>query len=112
MNSPNPHQKKGMSGCGKAGLGCFTILVLLFLGGGFIVAKYSPELKEMGSELEKDPALAAVWALEFNPAFEVISKDNARREITFKSKLSGETVTRSYDDVAKGRLLLNKDKEP
>jgi hypothetical protein len=108
--SPPPHPKKGLSGFAIAGIGCLGILVLLFLGGGFIVAKYMPQFKEKMAEFEKDPAKAAVWALELNPDIEVLNKDDAKREITFKTKSTGETTTFSYDDLQNGKMSVKNDK--
>lgn len=111
MSAPHgPQQKKGLSVFAIAGMGCLGLLVLLFLGGGIIVAKFMPQIKEMAAEYEKDPALFAIRILEMNPDIEVIKKDDAKREITFKTKSTGETVTITYDDLASGKMNMKKEK--
>lgn len=110
MNAPHPpqhpHQKKGLSGIAIAGIGCLGIVVILFLVGGFFVAKFMPNLKEFA----EDPAKAAVWVLEMNPDIEVLNKDDTKREITFKTKSTGETTTLSYDDLENGKFSVKNEK--
>jgi hypothetical protein len=107
MNQPqNPNQKKGLSGLAMAGIGCGVLLLAALVGGGFMVAKIGSKVKEFAG----DPAKAAVWALEMNPDIEVLKKDDAKREITFKQKSTGETSTISYEDLEKGKLTVKNDK--
>lgn len=106
MSTPPSSQKKGMSGLAIAGIGCLGILVIAFLGGGFVIAKLFPKIKEFAA----DPAKAAVWALEMSPDIEVLKKDEAKREITFKTKSTGEVTTLSFDDLEKGKISLKNDK--
>lgn len=112
MNPPQlPTQKKGLSGCAIAGMGCLTIVIILFLGGGFLVAKFMPDLKQMAADFEKDPGKAAtLMALKMNPDVEVLHVDDTKREVTFKLKSSGETTTLSFDDIEKGKFSLKNDK--
>lgn len=107
MSHPqNPQKKKGLSGLAIAGMGCGVLLLAAFLGGGFLVAKISSKIKNFA----EDPAKAAVWALEMNPDIQVLKKDDAKREITFKNKSTGETSTISYEDLEKGKLTIKNDK--
>lgn len=108
---PPVPQKKGMSGLAIAGLGCLGLIVILFLAGGVVVAKFMPQIKEAAAEFEKDPAKAATMlALKMNPEVEVLSTDDTKREVTFKVKSSGETTTISYEDFEKGKITLKNDK--
>ncbi|TDU70952.1 hypothetical protein EI77_02070 [Prosthecobacter fusiformis] len=101
MSTPqHPQKKKGLSGFAIAGIGCLGLLIVIFLGGGFVVAKFMPQLKEMA----EDPSKMVIWALEKNPDIEVIKKDDVKREITYKTKSTGEVVTVSYEDLAQGKM--------
>ncbi|MCW0219515.1 MAG: hypothetical protein OJI67_14415 [Prosthecobacter sp.] len=107
MNTPqDPNQKKGLSGLAIAGIGCGSLLLLAFLGGGLLLAKGCSKFKEFAA----DPAAAVVWAMEQNPDIEVIKKDDAKREITYKTKSTGEVTTISYEDIKQGKLTLKNDK--
>jgi len=112
MSTPPPvPQKKGISGLAIVGIGCLGLIVIAFLGGGFLVAKFMPKLKEMAGEFEKDPAKAAtLMALKMNPDVEILNTDDTKREVTFKVKSSGETTTISFDDFEKGKITLKNDK--
>lgn len=107
MSTPqDPSGKKGTSPWAVVGIGCGTLLLLGLLGGGLLVAKGCAKFKEFA----EDPSKAAVWALELNPEIEVIEKNDQKREITYRTKSTGETTTISYDELEKGKLTIKDDK--
>lgn len=84
-----------------------VLVVAAFLGGGALVAKFFPEIKTFIADAEKDPArAAAMLALKVNPDIEVVTTDDEKREVTFKVKPSGETMTVSFEDLSQGKLKM------
>lgn len=115
MNSPVPpalpEKKSGLSCLAMGGIGCLVLIVALFLGGGAIVAKFLPQIKQFVADAEKDPArAAAMLALSMNPDIKVQGTDEEKRTVTFKVKSSGETMTVSFEDISKGKLTMTNDK--
>jgi hypothetical protein len=102
-----PNQKKGLSCVAIGGIGCLVLVVAAFLGGGAVVARFFPQIKAFIKDAEKDPALAtAMLALKVNPDIEMVTADDSKREVTFKVKSSGETMTVSFDELAQGKLKM------
>lgn len=102
MSTPTglPKEKKGMSCLAIGGIGCLVIVIALFLGGGAIVAKYFPQLKEMVGEFQKDPERATFMLIfKANPNLEVVNDDPVKRELTFKVKGQEETYTINLNDL-------------
>lgn len=111
MSHPqNPQQKKGLSGLAIAGIGCAGLLLAAFVGGGLLVGKIGSKVKEFAADPGKAAGNAAAWALEMNPDIEVLKKNEAKREITFKNKTTGEVSTVSFEDLEKGKLTVRNDK--
>jgi len=107
--STPPEEKKGLSGLAIAGIGCLVILAIALLGGGLLVAKGCSKFKEIAGDLDfqKDPAkAAALMALRLNPDIEIISTDDTKREVTFKTKSKGEVTTVSFDDLQDGKFTI------
>jgi hypothetical protein len=108
---PLPNEKKGMSCLAVGGIGCLVLLAAVFLGGGALVAKFLPQIKTFMSDMEKDPVkAAAMLALNVNPDIEVQSTDDEKREVTFKIKSSGESMTVSFEDLSQGKLKMTNGK--
>jgi hypothetical protein len=106
-----PNQKKGLSCLAMGGIGCLVLVVVLFLGGGALVVKFFPQLKQFAADMEKDPArAAAMLALKVNPDIEVQGTDEEKRTVTFKVKSSGETMTVSFEDISQGKLTMTNSK--
>lgn len=102
-----PNEKKGLSCLAMGGIDCLVLVVAAFLGGGALVAKFFPEIKTFIADAEKDPArAAAMLALKVNPDIEVVTTDDEKREVTFKVKPSGETMTVSFEDLSQGKLKM------
>jgi hypothetical protein len=102
-----PNQKKGLSCLAIGGIGCLVLVMVAFLGGGAMMATFFPQIKSFIKDVEKDPALAAAMlALKVNPDIEMVTADDSKREVTFKVKSSGETMTVSFDELAQGKLKM------
>jgi hypothetical protein len=96
-------------------LGCIIAVVVVIGVTFLLVAKactmVGGRLKEITTEMEKNPArAAALLALRMSPDIEVLSTDDAKNSVTFKDKKSGKVTTMSFDDIAKGKLTV-KDSE-
>ncbi len=101
MSNIDTHkEKKGMSCLAIGGIGCLVIIVALFLGGGAVVAKFFPQIKEFVGEFQKDPERAAFMLIfKANPNLEVVNDDQVKRELTFKVKGEAETYTLNLNDL-------------
>ena len=108
--NPPPAPKKGMSGLAIAGIGCGALFLLSGVAGGLLVMKGCQKIKQVAGELENNPGKAAVWALKLNPDIDVINENDAKGEVTYKDKKSGEVVTISYDDLSKGKVTITNGK--
>lgn len=99
-----PQEKKGMSCLAMGGIGCLVIIIALFLGGGAIVAKFFPQIKEFIAEAESNPDKAAAkLGIKVVPGSVIIREDDAKSEFTFKIGADGEEMTMNYKDIQKGR---------
>lgn len=118
MDTPPPvgqPPKKGLSGLAIAGIGCgalILIAIIAFVGlGMWGVSKVKEVAGEDWENMKKDPVKASMMiALKLNPAIEIVSTDDQKREVTFKIKQTGETVTLSYDEASKGNIQIKNSK--
>lgn len=106
-NSPEP--KKGMSGLAMAGIGCGGLFIVIGVAGFLLLGKACSKIKEVASEMEKNPSAMVTMALKLNPEIEVISTDDAKREVTFKVKKTGKVTTMSFDDIKNGKFKMTTD---
>ncbi len=82
------------------GIGCLVIVIAMFLGGGAVVAKFFPQIKEMIGDFQKDPERAAFMLIfKANPNLEIVNDDQVKRELTFKVKDQAETYTINLNDL-------------
>ena len=89
-----------MSCLGIGGIGCLVILIALFVVGGVVVAKFGPKIKEFVADFQKDPERTIMMAMFKNhPNLELVSEDQATREITFRIKGQTETYTMNLNDL-------------
>ena len=96
-----------MSGIAKAGIGCLVLLIVFFVAVSILGAKFFSSIKDFAIESQKAPvAAAAKLATKLNPNIEVVSTDEATKEITIKDKSSGRTVTMSLDDLQHGQMKI------
>ena len=102
-----------MSCLAMGGIGCLVIVIALFLGGGAIVAKFFPQFKEVMADFQKDPERAAVMMmLKMIPNVEILTTDDAKREVTFKAKGNEEIYTMNFSAIkgANGKLMVKNSK--
>jgi hypothetical protein len=103
--------KKGLSGLAIFGIGCGVLFLLVFVAGGLLLMKGCSMVKDYVAEAQKNPAkAAATLMLRANPDVEVLKTDDAKSEITFKDKKTGEVLTISFEDAAKGKFLVKNEK--
>lgn len=99
----HPHaapEKKGLSGLAWTGIGCGTLLLIIFalaIGGGVLLYK---KVKDFAANPEK---VAAEFILSTHPELQKVSSDEKKGEITIKTK-TGEVFTVSYKDIAQGKF--------
>lgn len=111
MPPPTPPPAKKTSpwiwvavGCG----GVLLITMLIFLVGGYFVAK---KVGKFAKEAEQNPAMAAAKMIAaVDPKIEVVDSDDRRGTITLRNKKTGEVVTLDVNDVKEGRIKFTTDK--
>ncbi|MFM2198486.1 MAG: hypothetical protein RLZZ505_1918 [Verrucomicrobiota bacterium] len=103
---PQAPATKGMSAMAWVGIGCGGLLVIALALGvyGFFIAKNA-----LGKFTSNPQKAAAEFVLSRNPAFEMVSQDDAKGTMTIRTK-DGEEMTVSYKDIAEGKITL-KDKD-
>jgi hypothetical protein len=105
---PVVKEKKGMSCLAIGGIGCLVIVVVLFLGGGAIVAKFAPGFMEKIQEYQKEAAsnpdkAAAKLGIKLIPGVVIVKEDDAAKSITFKTGEAGEELTMHYEGMNSGK---------
>jgi len=99
--------KKGMSGLAIFGIGCAGLIVLAVIAVGILMMKGCSMVKNAVAEAQKNPAKAsATWMLKMNPDVEILNDDDAKGEITFKDKKTGEVLTMSFNEVSQGKFKV------
>lgn len=105
-----PQKKKGLPVLAWVAIGCGAILVLCgvaVVGTGWWAAH---KLKSFAEKAKDNPnyiaQTAAEWAVKANPELELVSSDDQAGTMTVKNKKTGETVTLSFDDIAKGKMSV------
>jgi len=108
MDTPqSPAPKKGLSGLAIAGIGCGGLIVLVIIAVFVLAGKACTKINEVAGDFQENPAkAAAMLALKFNPEVEVVSTDDTKNEITFRTKKDGKTMTMSFEDVANGKFTM------
>ena len=95
--------KKGLPILAWAGIGCGTI-VLIGVIGAFLAFK---ACKKVVAGLSKNPEKAIAESIvRFNPELEKVSSDDAKGELTYRVKKTGEEVTMSYKDIKNGKIVV------
>lgn len=115
MDTPPPvgqPPKKGLSGLAIAGIGCGALILVAFIAFVGLGMWGVSKVKEVaGEDWQKNPVKAGMMlALKMNPEIEIVSTDDAKGEVTIKNKKSGETITMSYDEAAKGKFEISTSK--
>lgn len=111
MNTPPslPEKKKGKSCLAIGGIGCLIIVIVLFLGGGALIAKFAPGLKTALEEYQKDSQSSpdkatAKLGLKMIPSVIIVREDDAAKTITFKAGPDAEEMTMHYEGVSSGSV--------
>jgi hypothetical protein len=108
MSAIEVPKKRGMSCLAIGGIGCLILLLALFVGGGALIAKFAPGLKQKFDEYQKgamsnpDKALAKL-GIEMIPNVVIVREDDAAKTITFKKGPSGEEMTMHYQGLGEGK---------
>jgi hypothetical protein len=108
MDTPKPPLRRKVSQVSLiAGIGCGGLVVLAIIAIFVLAGKACTKINEVAGDFQKNPAkAAAMLALKFNPEVEVVSTDDTKNEITIRTKKDGETMTMSFEDVAKGKFTM------
>ena len=109
---PAPAKKKGLHPLVWVAIGCGGLILLILIGmfaaGAFVVHK----AKGWVEKAEANPALAAAeMVVRMNPELELVAKDADAGTMTIRNKKDGETITLSFDEIAKGNFSFEKDGE-
>ncbi len=97
-----PPVKKGIPVIGWVGIGCGGLLLVAIILGIILVGKFAGKIKEFADNPEK---AGAELVVSMNPELEKISQDDAKGEMTIRTK-DGEEVTLSYKDIAEGKIAI------
>lgn len=97
-----------MSCLAMGGIGCLVLIVVIFLGGGALVAKFFPQWKSAMEEFSKDAAsnpdkASAKLGIKMLPTGQIIREDDAAKTITFKVGADGEEMTMHYEGISSGK---------
>lgn len=97
-----------MSCLAMGGIGCLVLIVVLFLGGGALVAKFFPQWKSAMEEFSKDAATnpekaTAKLGIKMMPMVQIVREDDAAKTITFKAGADGEEMTMHYEGISSGK---------
>ena len=91
------------------GLGCGTVLIIAVVVISLLVGWCKRTVGDI-SEFKKNPEKAAAeMMVRLNPDVEKISQDDAKGEMTIRTK-DGQTITMSYKQISEGRFMLKDDK--
>lgn len=97
--------KKGMPVLGWVGIGCGTMVLLAIVAMvlmGFWVRQKVGDL----SEFQKNPEKAAAeMMVRLNPDLTKVSQDDAKGEMTIRTK-DGQEMTLSYKDISEGKFTI------
>lgn len=102
-----PTQKKGLHPMAWVGIGCGGLLVVAVIAVSFLVGMCKRKVDEFQTKMTADPEkTAAEMIVKINPDLEMVADDEAAGEMTVRVKSSGDEITVSYSDLAKGRFTI------
>ncbi len=102
---PVPQAKKGIPVLGWVGIGCGTILIIAIIGISLLIGWCKQAVGDL-SEFQRNPEKAAAeMVVRFTPDLEMVSQDEAKGEMTIRTK-GGETITMSYKDISEGKFRM------
>lgn len=94
---------------GWVGLGCGTLLIIAVIVVSLLVGWCKRTVGDISDFKTNPEKAAAEMMVRLNPDVEKISQDDAKGEMTIRTK-DGQTVTMSYKHISEGRLMLKDDK--
>ena len=101
----NPPVKKGMPVLGWVGIGCGTVIVIAVVVIALLVGWCKNKVGDL-SEFQKNPEKAAAeMMVRLNPDIKLVSQDDAKGEMTIRTK-DGQEMTLSYKDVGEGKFAI------
>ncbi len=104
---PQPAPKKGLSCLAMTGIGCLVLVVLGLVGGGALVAKFMPQLKEFAEDAKKNPNKAAAkLILNVMPGFQMVRDEEDKQQFVFTVSGTTEEFTMNYADAKDGKGLV------
>lgn len=107
MNEPSSNPQGSHEGKGKpiiawVGIGCGTILVIAVVCIAMLVGFCKRKVGEFTDNPEK---AAAELMVKYNPDLKMVSQDDAKGEMTIRTK-DGQEMTMSYKDISKGKFTI------
>ena len=99
---PAPQPKKSIPAIGWVGIGCGTILIIAIVVISMLVGLCTKKVGEFAKNPEKT---AAELMVKMNPDLEKVSQNEAKGEMTLRTK-DGEEMTMSYKDVSEGKFTI------
>ena len=102
VQPPVPPAKTDMPVLGWVGIGCGTLILIA----GVVMFLLVSYCKHKVGEFTKNPEKAtAELIVKMNPNLTLVSQDDAKGEMTIRTK-DGEEMTMSYKDIAKGKFTM------
>jgi hypothetical protein len=102
---PAPQSKKGIPVLGWVGIGCGTMLIIAIIVISLLVGWCKRTVGDI-SEFKKNPEKAAAeMMVRLNPDLTKVSQDDAKGEMTIRTK-DGQEMTMSYKDISEGKFIL------
>lgn len=98
-----PPQKKGMPVLAWVGIGCGGLLILCIVVVILLIGACTKKAKEFAANPDK---AAAEMIIAMNPELKKISSNDAKGEMTVKTK-DGKTMTFSYADLKEGKFRMS-----
>jgi hypothetical protein len=100
--SPAPPTKKGLPALGWIGIGCGTLTLI----GAVVLVLLIGFCKRKVGEFTRNPEKAAAELMvRMNPNLTKVSQDDAKGEMTLRTK-DGQEMTMSYKDISQGKFTL------
>lgn len=89
------------------GFGCLA-LIMVFVAGGFVVAKFLPHVRQAVEEYLQDKGsnpdkAAAKLGIRMIPQVQILREDDEAKTITFKAGPEGEELTMHYEGLSTGK---------
>ncbi|MCX6864664.1 MAG: hypothetical protein NTV46_00340 [Verrucomicrobia bacterium] len=101
----NPAVKKGMPTLAWVGIGCGTVIVIAVVVVAMLVGWCKRSVGDL-SEFKNNPEKAAAeMMVRLNPEIKLVSQDDAKGEMTIRTK-DGQEMTMSYKDVGEGKITM------